>query len=140
MPRIYFPQQPDEIKETGTTFFAKHKNDGVKSPLLVLMEHNYDAQALEFDKWLALDASAKEHDKLAKQDREKRDKIWNNQLKKPLMDAKDLIISINKQNPAAAEDWGYPTTKKGRAKKASSQPAQSTGTADMPIIGNTPTV
>jgi hypothetical protein len=109
MPQIFFPYTPKEIRKTCVTFFLMMKND-VRALIVrnSLPQHDFDALAEErFAKWLELDDFINEMEKLVQYKREERDNIWNDNLRTPVMAAKNIITVLYPKSPMIWSLFGF---------------------------------
>ena len=119
MARVYFPETYEEMVYTYTKLLEKHRLLGADSELKVIKNVDFTAIEQKFEEFKSMELEAVNYDNLAKQARERRDLRWSKELKTPLMTAKDILISLYKDEPYMLELWGFPTTKVAKRKKKS---------------------
>jgi hypothetical protein len=118
MSRVKFPVTINEIIKTCIKFFARYKFDGKDSPLLMLAQYNFMILADEtFAEFVKLNEEIEAMRLSIRQKIERRDRLWVDHLKQPLMAGKNVLTSINMKTPTALSDYGFEFTNAPKVSK-----------------------
>jgi hypothetical protein len=106
-----FPTTSPEIKEAFEKFFAEYKLLGKDSAVRSLLSH-YDFDSLEakqFLEWVTLDKQLNDLLEAVRMIRDQKERIWINDLRPALLEAKQVVTFANKKNPMANNAFGFYT-------------------------------
>jgi hypothetical protein len=103
-----FPKTISEIRKTGGKFFPRYKNEAKDSTTrLALSPHNYDALEVRFQELVTLDDRLNDLLNQVRETREQRDRIWETELREPLMVAKKIVTICNPDSVVAVNNFGF---------------------------------
>jgi hypothetical protein len=110
MSALSFPTKNSEIRENLDTFFPCFNSDAMDASIrAALNKHDYASlgknQVQRYttldDKIIAMTLEIR----LAKEERER---LWEEELRNPMMDAKKIVAVFNESNPLANSAYGFP--------------------------------
>jgi hypothetical protein len=118
MRALSFPVKNSEKRESIETFFPRFNSDSKDSSIrTALNKHDYESLGNnQAQKWLSLDDKIivmTQEIRLAKEEKER---IWENELRNPLLDARKIVGIFNESNPLANSAYGF-TPKPKKVKK-----------------------
>jgi hypothetical protein len=121
---LSFPITNPEKRETIDTFFPRFNSDPKDSSIrLALNKHNYESLSNnQVRRFLSLDDKIIAMNLEIRLAREERDRIWEEELRNPLLDARKIVGIFNEKIPMANSFYGFPP----KAKSAKKAPTEKT--------------
>jgi phosphoribosylformylglycinamidine (FGAM) synthase PurS component len=121
---LSFPITIPERRETIETFFPRFNSDPKDSSIRsALNKHDYESLSKnQVQKYLSLDDKIIAMNLEIRLAREERDRLWEEELRNPMVDARKIVAIFNEKNPMASIFYGF----KPKAKSSKKAPTEKT--------------
>jgi hypothetical protein len=115
-PRVNIPTNPAERLDLAARIYAKHVADGTNSPLNALQNHNWTTNGPEVPNAITLNQQAEDLQRQTDLTYRKRDLLLSD-IDECIKSSRDLLLSINRDNPKELNQWGFDVSDTAHAPK-----------------------
>ena len=115
-PRVNIPTNPALRLELAARIYAKHMADGANSPLNALKNQTWTENGREVGNAASLNEQAEDLQRQTDLTYRKRDLLLAN-IDECIKSSRDLLLSLNRDNPKELNQWGFDVTDTARSAK-----------------------